>query len=74
MAAILLQQHGSGPVYPFALARARTAEDVNEIEEIMDSINQLGQEPQAEQDASPNGGPATRSANSDVGGGPLSAS
>lgn len=48
-------------LYAQALDLARKAQDVDEIEEITDSIHQLGQEAQAERGASPNGGPATRS-------------
>ena len=44
-------------LYERALDLAKKAHDVEEIEEIMDSINQLGQEERAERDASPNGGP-----------------
>jgi hypothetical protein len=63
-----------GALYAQALDLARTAKDMDEIEEIMDSINKLGQEAPAERRASPNGGPARRSGNSDVGDGPPSVS
>jgi hypothetical protein len=59
-------------LYEQALDLARKAHDVGEIEEIMDSIVQLGQEERAQRDASPEGGPARPSGNSGVNGGPPS--
>ena len=61
-------------LYEQALALARKAHDVAEIEGIMDSINQLGEEEQAEQDASSNGGPGKPLGNSGAVEGPPSLS
>ena len=61
-------------LYERALDLARKAHDMEEIEEITDSINQLGQEAQAERGASPNGGPGKRLSNSGGGEGPPSVS
>jgi len=61
-------------LYEQALGLARKAHDVEEIEEIMDSINQLGQDEQAERDASPNGGPSKPLGNSGAAEGPPSVS
>ena len=61
-------------LYEWALDLARHAGDTEEVEEVMDSLNQLGQEDQAERDASPNGGPAEPLGSSGTGGGPPSVS
>jgi hypothetical protein len=61
-------------LYKQALDLARKAHDVEEIEEIMDSINQLGQEEQAERDASPNCGPGKPLGDSGAAEGPASVS
>src|ERR1035441_43591 len=59
-------------LYEQALELARQAGDTEEIEEIMDSINQLGGEETAEPGASPNGGPAAPQGNSTATEGPRS--
>ncbi len=61
-------------LYEQALNLTRKAHDLNEIEEIMDSINELGQEERAERGAAPNGGPAKQSGDSGVTEGPPSES
>ena len=63
-----------GTLYAQALDLARKANEADEIEEIMDSINRHSQETHAERGASPSGGPATRLGNSDIGEGPPSVS
>ncbi len=59
-------------LYEQALELARDAHDTEEIEEIMDSINQLGVEERAEPGASPNGGPVPPLRNSGANEGPPS--
>lgn len=61
-------------LYEQSLELARNAQETEEIEEIMDSINQLGREERAEPGAAPNGGPATQSGNSGCTDGPPSVS
>ena|ERR1035438_3387833 len=61
-------------LYERALEVARKAGDTEEIEEIMDSTNQLGGEEQAEPGTSPNGGPGPLFGNSDLSQGPPSVS
>jgi len=61
-------------LYEQALDLARKAHDMEEIEEIQDSINQLTEEERAEPGAAPNGGPATQIGNSGVAEGPPSVS
>jgi hypothetical protein len=59
-------------LYEQALELARKAHDTEEVEEIMDSINQLGREEQAGPGASPTGGPAPPLGDSGVSEGPPS--
>jgi hypothetical protein len=61
-------------LYEQALELARNAHDTEEIEEIMDLINQLGGEEQAEPGAAPNGGPSPPLGNSGATEGPPSVS
>lgn len=61
-------------LYLPALDLARKAHDTKEIEEILDSIKQLGEEEKAEPGAPPNGGPATPFGSSGAADGPPSVS
>ena len=61
-------------LYQQALALSRAANDMEETEEKLDSIDQLTEEERAEPAAPPSGGPATRLGNSGAIGGPPSVS